>query len=90
MTPFKAYKIQPDNFKHESDVEEGSRTKLSEFDSDNDEDERSSILSFSSSSDLSSQSSKLNLWTLEILDEEDRVIYDREDALLGLKLCFFR
>ena len=90
MAPFKAYKIQPDDFKHETDVEEGVNTNLSEFDSGNDEDERSSILSFSSSSDLSSQSSKLNLWTLEILDEEDRVIYDREDALLGLKLCFFR
>ena len=92
MAPFKAYKIQPDDFKHEADVEEGSNTNInnSEFDSNNDEDERSSLLSSSASSGASFVSSEINPWTLEIQNEEDRVMYERDNMSLGLKVIFFR
>ena len=89
MAPFKAYKIQPDNFKDEEDVEEGSNTNISELDSSNDENERSSLLSFSSG-EGHSLSSEINHWTLDILNEEDRDMYERDTGLLGLKFSFFR
>ena len=88
MAPFKAQKVHPDAGKYQLDEEEGSGLKAI---SDSYPDyETSSLLSSTSDASGHLASSDLNLFTLELLNEEDRDMYNRSDSLLGLKLLFFR